>query len=763
MKTWTKLPLSPYEVCLVPFYDPLLANDMPMEARSQGAQCQLLPNWDHRQFVYSGYKGEGPFGSIHISLSGESTGYNELVFWFSSAERIKVRLRALCDGNWRESVIESGEPGRRTEWRGPLEPCDQFGPVEIVIEPGDSTAISGTVELFSLNLARMPEAGPCRFPQRKIEPSDWDHYLEESIDWSEPRFACGLLFDPEDLPRLRKRMQSPTWAPLVKRWRAQIDEWRHHAPEDDLSDFLPWTDERYQRIEGRGRPSYYLRPLIIGLVGLLDADEALCRLALRYLFCMLETRHWTISAYCRTPGSNWDQRAFLEEMTTTSCALLLDWFHFALGNRCRDLAATILWDQGISYIERDLLRHPYMHRMNQGIWFSRGRILGLIYLSTRWEGAERLVEPAVSELEKMVEAYIAEDGSTHEGIGYFGLALEMIVVAMAAWARQQGKPLAEVMPERVRRTIAMLETFSRSTPGRFHTVGDATSPVLVGDGIPVLAGLYPDAGFERFAHGDLGPEVPEFSYFRHYVGTGLYAFLLGRDTLGKPDLKLPFVSSLPNLGAMSLNYKTVAGDSLQLVVLGGVPEATHTHPDIGSFLFEYVGEPVFVDPGKGRYDDPRCELTTLPGAHNLLVPFDANGNELAFIRPAQPCIPVLHKEAGACCLAIDVSGTWLDGFESLTRQWDVTEDGLVIHNAGRAKAARSCRINFISPFKPEAVDRHVHACLNSGRVLECVLPAESAFSFDQPFNDTEGNLLYRWSIHASLSCEFSLTLTFKFK
>lgn len=763
MKTWAYLPINPYEVCLIPFYDPLLANEIPMQARSEGAQCQLLPNWDHRQFVYRDFTGTGALGAIVLPLEGGSAEFNELVCWFGSAEPVKLRFRVRCDGEWREYAMHTVECGRRTEWRQSIEPCHQFGPVEIVIDPGSSKSASGAVEFFSINLAKVPEAGPCRFPNRAIHPDDWDKYLEKDIDWSRPAFACGLLFGPEYLPALRRRMTSPTWVPLVSRWRAQIADWRHDAPENHLSDFLPWTDERYQRIEGRGRPSYYLRPLIIGLVGLLDEDAELCRLALRYLFCMLETRHWTISAYCRTPGSNWDQRAFLEEMTTTSCALLLDWFHFALSNRCRDLAATVLWDQGISYIERDLLRHPYMHRMNQGIWFSRGRILGLIYLSTRWEGAARLVEPAVNEMEKMVEAYIAEDGSTHEGIGYFGLALEMIVVAMAARARQLGKSLAEVMPQRVRRTIAMLETFSRTAPGRFHTVGDATSAILVGDGIPVLANIYPEVGFERFAHGDLGAEVPEFSYFRHYVGTGVYAFLLGPEILAKPELKLPRAGLLTDLGSLSVNLQDVAGESLQMVVLGGVPEATHTHPDIGSFLLEYAGESVFVDPGKGRYDDPRCNLTIIPNAHNLLIPCDSTGLEMAFVRPSQPCLPVFHEDNARCHISIDLTDTWPDAFKRLNREWSIGNNDLRIRHVGLATAAKSCRIVFISPLEPKCIGAQVQARLNNGKTLNCILPDGATFSFDQPFSNTEGIPLYRWCIEACIAADFILDLNFVFK
>jgi hypothetical protein len=748
---------------LLPFYDPLLAVELPMSVRSAGAQCRLLPNWDHRQFVYEGYRGEGPLGSIFLPFEGDGGSYNELVFWFSTTASLSLRLRANCDGDWREFLIKPDTTGRRTEWRGEIDPCSRFGAVEIIVESCGRAAKSGSVELFALNLARQPEAGCCRFPKRKIYPDRWDGYFREDINWTQPMFGKGLLFGPEDLPKLRSRMSSPTWAPLLKRWRDQIGEWRSHAPEDDLSDFLPWTDERYQRLEGRGRPSFYLRPLIIGLVGLLDGDEALCRLALRYLFCMLETRHWTISAYCRTPGSNWDQRAFLEEMTTTSCALLLDWFHFALSNRCRDLAATVLWDQGISYIERDLLRHPYMHRMNQGIWFSRGRILGLIYLSTRWEGAARLVEPAVNEMEKMVEAYIAEDGSTHEGIGYFGLALEMIVVAMAAWARQQGKPLAEVMPQRVRRTIAMLEAFSRTAPGRFHTVGDATSAILVGDGIPVLANIYPEVGFECFAHGDLGAEVPEFSYFRHYVGTGVYAFLLGPETLAKPELKLPRAGLLTDLGSLSVNLPDVAGESLQMVVLGGVPEATHTHPDIGSFLLEYAGESVFVDPGKGRYDDPRCNLTIIPNAHNLLIPCDSTGLEMAFVRPAQPCLPVFHEDNACCHISIDLTDTWPDAFKRLTREWSIGNNDLRIRHVGLATAAKSCRIVFISPLEPKCVGAQVQARLSNEKTLNCILPDGATFSFDQPFSNTEGIPLYRWCIEACIAADFILDLNFVFK
>ena len=51
-----------------------------------------------------------------------------------------------------------------------------------------------------------------------------------------------------------------------------------------------------------------------------------------------------------------DQRCFNEEQATTAAALLLDWYDFALTPRARMLAQQVLWDKGVSVIERDMMK-----------------------------------------------------------------------------------------------------------------------------------------------------------------------------------------------------------------------------------------------------------------------------------------------------------------------------------------------------------------------------------------------------------------------
>ena len=263
----------------------------------------------------------------------------------------------------------------------------------------------------------------------------WDGLIRPMEDWGTPQFARGLLFGAEDLPALRAKAANATWKGHFDQLETRARESLDYDPLTQLGDYLPWSDHRYLRAREKSKQTWTAEPVLCALVGLVREDQTLIRHALHYLMCFVHTRNWCQSAESRARGSTWDQRCFLEEMSTTTCALLYDWLGYALTDRARDLVRVALWDKGVAVIQRDMVKWEYVYTMNQGPWFCRARILAGLVLEPDWPRARPYTEQAFADIQEGMANYILPDGGVDEGVGYFSVTLQAVIPALLAYAR----------------------------------------------------------------------------------------------------------------------------------------------------------------------------------------------------------------------------------------------------------------------------------------------------------------------------------------
>lgn len=139
--------------------------------------------------------------------------------------------------------------------------------------------------------------------------------------------------------------------------------------------------------------------------------------------------------------------------------------------------------------------------------------------------------------------------------------------------------------------------------------------------------------------------------------------------------RAPSLVVLPDMGLASWRGR-VAGDEAKLLVMGNRSGAGHTHEDKGSFVLEFAGEALAVDPGTCDYSSPFAGLYKNCERHNMLVPYGTPERP----HPAVPIpadIRVAAAEArGGFMAEVELSPGW----ESYYRRWRRT---LELDRSGR--------------------------------------------------------------------------------
>ena len=332
--------------------------------------------------------------------------------------------------------------------------------------------------------------------QREQITPDWTPWVLSQAAWGEIRFERGLLFDVNMLEDVRAKKNSDGWREHFQLLERRAAEYMQRNPEADWGDFLPNHDIRYLREHEQGRTAYHWEALVVGFVGLVNEDRTMIQHSLRYLMCMVHTRYWADSAEHRVPSSTWNQRAFMEEMTTTSVALLADWFSFALTPQAKSLVRQALWDKGITPVRRDLMQYEYMHRMNQGAVFCRANIIGGLYLEGDWPRIKTIVDQTYEWMNAVLDHYVKPDGGIHEGIGYLCQMLTASLWAIIAYARNRGLDWRKVVEGRFGSVERYVRVMSASSPGRAIPAGDCRTEWFGGDAIPILASVFPDSAYD---------------------------------------------------------------------------------------------------------------------------------------------------------------------------------------------------------------------------------------------------------------------------
>ncbi len=646
--------LNPAESVFAPFHDPAIATRLPVEVEPAGAPGWRHEfSWDSTKLFWNTCPAGVQLGAITLALPDLPERFDAFVFCLVLPKGVTARFEARRPGGWAPLGEPVAGPGARAEVTRPIgqRPVTALRAAFSAEQPGP-----GFISLQWWGLAETALLARLEAARPRYDPA-WDGLVLPPEEWGEPAFARGLLFDAADLPALRKKAEHPVWKGHLEMMEERARKSLGHAPENDIGEFLPWSDYRYLREREHGRETWFAEPVLCALVGLVRNDRQLMVHALRYLMCFAHTRQWCQSAESRLRGSTWDQRCFLEEMATTTCALLYDWLCFALTERARDLVRVAIWDKGLSILQRDMVKWEYVYTMNQGPWFCRARILGGLALEQAWPRARPYVEQAFADLREGMDHYLLPDGGVDEGVGYFSVTLQAVLPALLAYARARGLPPRDVLPPKLERSGEFVAVMSAMSPGGVLMDGDNSNDRFTGDTIALLAGLYPEDVYARIARATL-LQLRGGTYYRQYMIDGPFAFIAAPAELPEPSCIVPVFGRLPQAGQLTSRREAAPGRQVRLHLSGCKAQASHTHPDKGAFTLELDEAPVLVDRGMVRYDDARHLAMKRTDLHNVLAPIGPDGAPVGQLAAENAVIPEGEGDARRLRARIDLAHVW---------------------------------------------------------------------------------------------------------
>jgi Heparinase II/III-like protein len=642
------------EVVFAPFHDPMITRSLGVELQPLGAShCELSYYWwCWLTIVWE----QCPPGQDAAQLSlpcGIDLGrFDQFIACLNLPTHVSVRFAACVDGTWRELGGETPGQGKRMEVTPHL-PQGRLTGVRAIFRAQANAPATLHLSWFGLadsKLVRQIEAA--RLPWNPA----WPELIVPSEGWKEIKFGRGLFFDAADLPRLREKKKLPGWRENFAVLEQHAQHCLQREPEADIGEFLPWNDIRYSRAREHGKEPYFWEPLVLGLVGLVNNDERMMRHAVRYLMCMAHTTHWCQSAESRLKGSTWDQRCFIEEMATTACAILLDWFDFALTDRARDLVRQAIWDKGLAIIERDMMKFEYVHHINQGPWFCRARVLGGLMLEQAWPRVGEYADRAFREQRAAMNNYILADGGTDEGVGYFSVTVTTVLWSVMAYARARQQDPHALLPEHLPRSDRFVATMSAVEPGKTLLDGDQTTDYFTGDTIPMLASLFPGSVYTRILANVL-PRPRPSTDLPHYILDSFLGFVFGPEQIEPAQTIVPTFSVLDRVGQLT-SLRRQEGHSVRLHVTGAKAHASHTHLDKGAFTLELNGVPFLIDRGMVRYDDWRSGILHRTYLHNVITPCRSDGTWPDQAAVEQPVIPTGAGDERQLRAEIDLAHVW---------------------------------------------------------------------------------------------------------
>lgn len=654
------LRLNAAESVFAPFNDPLFNSELNLAISSAPSTIGLTQHryWDRIRIHWERASPEGEVFTLNLSGQIQLEGFDHFIFCLTVTANMDARFSAITAAGPQPLTDWVPCSGRRIEVTASMDalPGDSIDGIEVSFR--SASPLDGFVNLIWFGLGNTAKREVVTAPYTPPYGEDWQGLLALPEVWPETTpFECGLLFAPEDLPDLRDKLARPEWAPLLASMQARAQADLATAPEHWLGDHVAWTDTRYLRAREAGAIASFNEAIVIGFVAIIQRDLTLARQALRHLLTLLHCGDWNLSDEACLQGSTWDVRCFHEEMITTAVSLLTDWFGWALTPRAHELIRHMIWDKGLAVIERVMMNVEEVHHINQGPWFCRARILGGLLLEQSWPRVGDYVERAKDTLLEGLDRYIMSDGGTDEGLGYFGGTLETALGGMTAYARSRNVPLRDLLPPQLARSTDFLEALSAVRPGHLLLDGDSSNDESITDAILMLAGIYPEQAYLRIAAAALPIPTDQNTYYRQYYGSGVYAAILGPTELPQAECIVPTFARLLACGHLT-SLRRMGDHSVRLHFAGAKANASHSHLDKGNFTLEIDAQPVLVDRGVVRYDDPRTEQLKVSARHNVLTPVTDSGGYLDQAQVTVATIPDGQGDERSLNASIDLANVW---------------------------------------------------------------------------------------------------------
>lgn len=757
VKRLEKLELFPLdsawaEVVFAPFHDPKISPTLPVEfepIKAQGCKIDFFWCWTVLSWDKCPEQEDAAF--LNLTTELELRHYDGLIVCLTLPNESSVRFEIKYNDEWK--VLGKGYRGTGKRMEIVL-PVEKGILNEVRLYFKSDTVLSQSVQIswFGLQDSELVQ----RMREHKLEYSpEWAGLIKPMKDWGSVEFEMGLLFDGSELEKLREKKRLPVWDGHFQLLERKANDYLQRQPENDLSDYLPLDDSRYLRKNELGKTPYYFESLVLGFVGLVNQDKEMMVHALRYLMCMVHTKHWTQSGESRLSGSTWDQRCFFEELTTTSVTLLSDWFAFALTDRAKDLIRQSIWDKGLSIIERDMMKYGYLYHINQGAVFCRARILGGLYLERTWPRVGKYVERAFSDMTQCLNNYIEKDGGTPEGVGYFCQTLQAVLPATIAYAQSKGRKPGKYIKKYFSNCENFVATMSGSIPGTAIVEGDCRTNYFSGDAIPILAAFFPGGMCEKI----LGSCIESGNLFA-VTGTlsnsgGIIGFVFGPDKIVKSECIAPIFSLLKKSGQLA-SFRKEKGRSVRFHLAGSSANSSHSHFDKGAIALEVDNVPMLIDRGMVNYYFSQAHELKRSHMHNVITPLLADDIYPDQEHPTKPVIPSGHGNKHSLNAHIDLTNVWVNYMVKCSRSiQSETPCEFLIVDEGELREEGRIAFHLHSTFPFEIEGKKITVRNNNSALLIEALWAEEILCRQESIN-LRHEPVYHLMIHSQISKQFML-------
>lgn len=701
------------EVIFAPLHDPHIAPSLGLETQPVSAiDCKIEPFWCYTNVRWAKCDAGKEAAALSLSCGIQLDEYDRILFCLNAASTVEIEFSARIDDSW-EILGKHRGAGTRHEYGFEIS-GKRLQAVKLEFVPEATSPQVVHLSWFGL---RNEKQFQTKTRPRIPSSTAWEGLIKPVAQWGAMRFACGILFDDSTLASLRTKSRMPIWAEHFSDLEKNAAEFLLRQPEDDLGTYLPTDDQRYIRDFESGKKPYHTEALVLGFVGMVTKNQEMIHHALRYLMCMLHTKFWVQSAESKLTGSTWDQRCFMEEMTATSVALLADWFDDALTDRAKDLVRQSIWDKGLATIERDMAKFEYLHRSNQGISFSRARIIGGAYLSKSWPRMKAYVEQAYKEMDRILDNFILRDGGTSEGPGYYCQAFHSAVFSLIGYARFKGRDYRKYVAKYLNKTERFVRAVSSSVPGKIVPTGDCRTDYFCGDVVPVMAGIDQGSVFAKI----LKPCIQSRAMFDvtgMLAGSGgLVGMVYGPEKVQDEKSIAPGFSLLKTTGHLA-SFRQDDTCSIGLHLLGSANRPMHAHLDKGSIVLEINGTPLFIDRGMIAYQSSDAPLLVDSSMHNLLTPITASGSYPNQQAPRTPLTLSGRGNNKRLKGKINLESVWPEYMHAYSREIQSGDlSSITIVDQGELKARGQLSLHFHSTTPYQVSRNRIEFSLDNVKVI----------------------------------------------
>jgi hypothetical protein len=405
-----------------------------------------------------------------------------------------------------------------------------------------------------------------------------------------------------------------------------------------------------------------------------------------------------------------------------------------------------------------------MHSMNQGAVFCRALILGGLMLEKGWPRSTALADDAYKAMKRVLETYVKPYGGISEGPGYLCQTLTATRWAIIAYCRARGLDWREEIKNLFGSVESYVRVMASGKPGQCIPSGDCRLEWFCGDGIPILASVFPESAFA-----DILGECLRGGWVHEVTGTlkgsgGMLGMVYGPQVV-QPSRRIAAPSLwLPNSGKLSVT-RQINGHRVRLWASAAVYGATHSHLDHGAFVIEIEDSPVFVDRGMVEYWKTNLVYQMQRSyAHNVLTPILPDGSfadQAVLLAPGRP--PMSDSEA-SILLRVPGEAVWPGKMSAYDRIFEQTGDdtgGFRIADVGKLESASRLAFHLHSPVEFVRKGNTVEAEFEG---VACVVsfPWVDQLTVEKSFSDFAGRDLFHICAISAEVTDFALNTRISF-